>query len=208
MSGSLLFILVGPSGAGKTTLMKRALQDFPDLRKYVTCTTREPRPGEVEGQDYHFISRAEFEQMRAEHKLVECQEFFGALYGSSYTYIEKAISGEVDRITSTEVLGAETLQGLYPESVVTIFVSPPSLQAVRERRAERARETPEQDTPEQEALREERMQMELDHAGRFKYALVNGDLEEAVRNVEAIIRAERCLRFVRQIRQKGLLNLL
>jgi len=203
MAGSLLFILVGPSGVGKTTLLKQALADIPDLRKYVTSTTRPARPDEVEGKDYHFLTRAVFERMLAEGKMVESQEFYGNLYGSTYDNIEEAINGEVDRITSTEVMGAEALQERYPGNVVTIFVSPPSLAALRGRRAGRAEET-----AAQEALREQRTMMEMERAGRFRYALINKELNGAILNIESIIRAERCARFARQIKQKGLLRLL
>lgn len=177
--------------------MKRALEDVPNLRKHVTYTTRPPRPGEIEGQDYHFVDRATLERLRDEGKLVESQEFYNNLYGSTYDSIAQAINGNTDGITSLEVLGAENLQALYPENVVTIFIFPPSLDMVRERREQRAGET-----TEQELVRSERTKMELSHAGQFKYALVNDDLEEAVRNVEGIIRAERCARYERQIRQQ------
>ena len=197
MAGSFIFVLVGPSGAGKTTLMKRALEDLPNLRKHVTYTTRPPRPGEIEGQDYHFVDRATLERLRDEGKLVESQEFYNNLYGSTCDSIAQAINGNTDGITSLEVLGAENLQALYPENVVTIFIFPPSLDMVRERREQRAGET-----TEQELVRSERTKMELSHAGQFKYALVNDDLEEAVRNVEGIIRAERCARYEQQIRQQ------
>jgi guanylate kinase len=199
MAGSLLFILVGPSGVGKTTLMKRALKDFPDLQKYVTMTTRPPRPDEIEGQDYHFIDRAQFERLRAEGKMVESQEFYGNLYGSTYDNIEKAINGDVDRITSTEVLGADNLQRLYAKSTVTIFIVPPDAATLRGRIKERQGQT-----PQEILLREQRFDLEMSYAGRFKYAVLNADLEEAVLNVESIIRAERSARYARRIGHDGL----
>ncbi len=199
MVGSLLFILVGPSGAGKTTLMKRAMADLPDLRRHVTSTTRPARPGEVHGQDYYFIDRATFDRLRAAGQFVEWQEFYGNLYGSTYDSIEASIGGDVDRITSLEVLGAETLQRLYPDNVVTVFVFPPSLDAVRDRRLGR-----DGHSSDQEQLRKARAEMEMSHAGSFKYAVVNDDLEEATRCVEGIIRAERCARRMRTIRESSL----
>jgi guanylate kinase len=141
--------------------------------------------------------------MRNEGKLVEWNSHFENLYGSTYESIATAINGDFDRITSLEVLGAEKLQGMYPDDVTTIFISPPSLEEARRRR-----ETRPDETPAQEKERDDRAVMEMEHAGNFRYALVNDDLEAAVVNVAAIIRAERCARFVRDITQMGLLNLL
>lgn len=203
MARRLIFILIGPSGTGKTTLIQRMLQDYPELRKHVTYTTRPPRHEEVNGVDYHFVSHAEFERMRSEGKMVEWNPHFENLYGSTYDSVSAAIKGDFDRITSLEVLGAEKLQSLYPDDVATIFISPPSLEEARRRREKRPDET-----PAQEIERDNRAVMEMEHAGNFRYALVNDDLEAAVINVAAIIRAEHCARFVRDIKQMGLLNLL
>lgn len=204
MARRLIFILVGPSGTGKTTLIQRMLQDYPDLRQHVTYTTRPPRPGEKDGLAYHFVSSAEFERMRSEGKMVEWNSHFENCYGSTYDSIAAAISGDFDRITSLEVLGAEKLQSIYPDDVATIFISPPSLEEARRRRRE---ERPDE-TPAQARERDDRAVMEMEHAGNFRYALVNDDLEAATINMAAIIRAERCARFVRDIKQMGLLNLL
>ncbi len=200
MAGSLLFIFIGPSGVGKTTLINRALQDFSDLKKYITCTTRAPRPGETDGKDYHFFDRATFENMRARHKLVEWQEFYGNLYGSRFEDIRAALSGDVDMITSTEVLGAVKLQRRYPSRVITTFIVPPDPAILRARIKERQGET-----PQQILLREQRFDLEMSYCGRFKYAVLNEQdkLDEALLSVESIIRAERSARYARTLRQSG-----
>jgi guanylate kinase len=195
MAGGLIFLLVGPSGTGKTTLIKRALGDLPSLNHYVTYTTRPPRGDEKDGIDYHFVARAAFKALREQRKLVECQRFYGHWYGSLRDDIEAVISGDTDRISSTDVLGAKKLQRLYPKNVVTVFIVPRSAETLRARIKERPNQT-----SREIQLREERFDMEMTYAGRFKYAVHNDVLEEAVLNVESIIRAERCARYARTLR--------
>jgi guanylate kinase len=195
MAGALIFLLVGPSGTGKTTLMKQTMAAMPDLQRYVTCTTRSPRPDEVDGVDYYFLSRAAFERLRQRGELVECQEFYGHLYGSRRADIEAAIAGDADRVSSTDVLGAETLQAAHPDNIVTVFIVPPDAQTLRARIRER-----ENQTAEEIRLREERFDMEMAHAGRCQYAVLNRDLSVAQMNVESIVRAARCARYARSLR--------
>jgi guanylate kinase len=184
----LIFLLAAPSGAGKSTILDGVIAQIPDLQKIVTNTTREPRPGEVEGEEYHFVTVEEFERMKAADELAEWQNIFGRQYGSSRARLESAIAGGRDLISGYDVLGSAELMKLYPDNVVTVFIKPPSVTELRRRLIGRHGE-------ETEEVRErlERLDMEMSYAYSFKYVVCNVDLREAVSNVAGIVRAERCL---------------
>jgi guanylate kinase len=190
----LIFLLIAPSGAGKSTIIEQAIGDLSGLERIVTYTTRERRPGEVEGHEYHFVTTEEFERMKAAGELVEWQSFYGHQYGSLRTRLESAIADGQDLIGAYDVLGSLELMQEYLDQVVTIFILPPSVDELRRRLIERYGEETDEGH-----IRLERLQMEMDHALSFKYVVSNIDLEEAVRNVSGIVRAERCLT-VRQSR--------
>jgi guanylate kinase len=184
----LIFLMVAPSGAGKSTIIEEVLNEFSNLERIVTYTTRHQRPGEVEGFEYHFVNTEEFETLKSSGQLAEWQAFYGHQYGSSRARLESAIAGGLDLIGAYDVLGSLELMRKYPPNVVTIFILPPSVDELRRRLIERyGQET------EEGRIRLERLEMEVDHASSFKYLVSNVDLNEAVRNVCGIIRAERCL---------------
>lgn len=187
MGEGLIFLLAGPSGAGKNTIVKRVLFFLSDLEPIVTYTTRKRREGEVEEVDHHFVTTEEFERMRSAGELAESQTIFGDQYGSRRDRLEFAIEHGVDLISDYDVLGSETLAKLYPDNVVTIFVWVPP-EVSRQRLIDRDGEG----SPEI-AKREDRQDMEMSRASFFEYEVSNIDLWEAVCNVVSIVRAERCL---------------
>lgn len=186
MRDGLIFLLAAPSGAGKSTIVKRVIFLLSDLEPIITYTTRDRRENEVEA-DHHFVTTEEFERMNGAGELAESQTIFGHQYGSSRNRLESAIEQGVDLISDYDVLGSEALANLYPDNVISVFVwAPPD--ELRERLIDRHGE----DSPEI-AERLERQQMEMNHAPSFKYIVSNVDLCEAVSNVVSIVRAERCL---------------
>lgn len=187
MREGLIFLLAGPAGAGKSTIVKGVLFLLSDLEPIVTHTTRAPRKDEVEGVDHHFVTKNEFEHLESTGQLAESQTISGQQYGSSKSRLESAMEEGVDLISDYDVCGCEKLARLYPDNVVTIFVWVPP-EVLRQRHIGRDGE----DSPEI-AKREERQKMEMSRLPFFKYVVSNIDLWEAVCNVVGIVRAERCL---------------
>lgn len=188
----LLFILVGPTGAGKNTLMNRVLDDMEDLAQLPTATSRGIRPTEEEGREHHFVTEQRFRQMIADNDLLEWQEVHGRLYGVPRGTVEYLIVNRLDRVADVDVLGAMTVRAVYPDNVVLVFVQPGKLDnieaTVRERLALRG---------ENEAEIENRLlriPMEMSYAPYCDYLVVNEDMEQAVRTLNGIILAERSRR--------------
>ncbi len=193
MHDGLIFLLISPSGSGKTSIIETVLRDFQDIKRFVTYTTRNPRSGERYGIDYFFVSPNQFSLMTKTGKLVEWQKFYGQEYGSSKDELESFIKGKIDGIAAYDVLGASKLKKLYPKNIVTIFVIPPPIDSIK------ARLTLRYGNESEGQLRIQRFNMEMTYAGKFKYAVKNDSLEFAVEDVESIIRAERCYRRARFI---------
>ena len=189
MPKGLVFLLISPSGAGKPYLIRRALDDFPGLCRFVTYTTREPRDGEITGEDYHFVSRAEFDTLKGKGLLGEWQEFYGHFYGSSKSQLENFINNRTDAIAAYDVIGSKFLHDLFPTNVITIFVMPPSVETLRVRLIKRYGENSTEGH-----LRLARFELEMQYASTFKYLVLNEDLEGAFTEVKSIIIAEKCAR--------------
>ena len=188
MREGLIFLLVAPSGTGKSTIIDGVISELRNLERIVTNTTRPKRPGEVEGLEYHFVTTEEFERMKEAGQLAEWQAFYGHQYGSSRARLESAISRGLDLIGAYDVLGSLELMNKYPHNAVTIFILPPLVEELRRRLVERyGSETDEG------RVRLERLEMEMSHAYSFKYVVSNIDLRKAVRDVVGIVCAERCL---------------
>ena len=181
----ILFILSAPSGAGKTTISTAALQTIPQLHMSISLTTRAPRANEVDGRDYSFVSKEEFERRRDGGELAEWAEVHGSLYGTPRPPIENAIAAGRDMVLDIDVQGAEQMKRRYREAVA-VFVLPPS-EAELERRL-RGRGT---DSDEGIRRRLERAKAEMEHYRSYDYYLVNHDVEESVRLFAAIVAAER-----------------
>ena len=191
-SDMLLLIISSPSGAGKTTLCKRLLVEFGDLRFSVSHTTRPPRMTEVSGRDYHFVSREQFMSMVAAGELAEWAEYAGNLYGTSLAEIERASTeGKRGVLFDVEYQGARQLRAVRPD-VIGVFILPPSL-AELERRL-RARAT---DSDEAIRRRFEIAKREVGHYGLFDYVIVNEDVDTAYGELRAVVMAERAVRWRR-----------
>lgn len=193
MSEGLVFLIIAPSGSGKSTIINRVLSALPNLYRLTTYTTRAPRPDEVEGREYHFVTVEEFEQLKAVGELAEWQAFYGHLYGSPRATLESSIAQGPDLIAAYDVLGSIELMNRYPRNVITIFILPPSVEELRHRLIERYGEETEEGR-----VRLQRLDLEMSHANSFKYLVSNVNVEEAVGDVMCIVRAERCLRAARK----------
>jgi guanylate kinase len=179
------FVLSGPSGVGKTSVCKALVEREPGLVHSVSHTTRARRPGEREGVEYHFTSRAEFEALAARGVFVEHAEYGGNLYGTSAEQLDAALARGTDVLLEIEVQGAEQIRARRPDARL-IFLLPPSW-AELERRL-RGRGT---DGPEVVERRLALARRELAAVGRFDYAVVNEVLEPAIAAVREIVQAER-----------------
>lgn len=186
----LLIIISSPSGAGKSTLARRLMQWDPSLRFSVSATTRPPRPGEVDGQHYHFTDRAAFETMVAEGRMLEHAEVFGNLYGSPAAPVETAISEGRDTLFDVDWQGGQQIRASHLGShVVSIFILPPSLAELERRLRTRG-----QDSDEVIAGRMRKSRDEISHWAEYDYVLVNDDLDATEADLRAILTAERLRR--------------
>ena len=199
MTGGMGFpvILSAPSGGGKTTIAKLLLSRRPDLGYSVSCTTRTPRPGEIPGTDYYFISRAEFIAERERDAFAESAVVHGNLYGTLRREVERLMSDGTQVVMDIDVQGAIQFMRAFPQSV-TIFILPPSAEVLLDRL--RARKT---ETSAQLAARLQSALQELQHVGEYEYVVVNDDLERAVASVGSIVDAEAVSRErVKNLRQQ------
>jgi guanylate kinase len=184
----ILFVLSAPSGAGKTSIRQRLLQRMPEMAYSVSFTTRPARVTERDGIDYHFISPDQFRRMIELGEFLEWAEVHGNRYGTALGPLEKAVEAGQDIVLDIDVQGADQIQRRYRGGpVATIFILPPSAEALVERLRHRASESP--------AQLERRLQKAPQEILRFKdydYVVVNQDLDEATRQVASIVEAERC----------------
>ena len=198
----LLIILSSPSGAGKSTLARRLMAWDPSIRVSVSATTRAPRPGEEDGREYHFRSRAAFEAMVAAGAMLEHAEVFGHLYGSPKAAVEEAIAQGQDTLFDIDWQGGQQIKQAMRDDVVSIFLLPPSIAALEERLRARA-----QDSDEVIRGRMAKSESEISHWAEYDYVLVNRDLAACERDLRTILTAERLRRsrqpwlnaFVRQL---------
>jgi guanylate kinase len=182
-----LIVLTAPSGAGKTTIVRHLLKNIPHLSFSTSATTRYQRPGEIDGQDYYFLSSSEFEQKIQEAAFVEWEEVYkGQFYGTLKTEIERLWAANQHIIFDIDVKGALNIKATYPEQTLTIFVKAPSLEALFERLQSRQTESAEQIQKRMDKAREEAA-----YEDQFDYVLVNDQLPtalaEAVRVVQRFL---------------------
>ena len=186
----LLIILSSPSGAGKSTLAKRLMAWDPSLRFSVSATTRAPRPGEEDGREYYFRSRAAFEKMVAEGEMLEHAEVFGNFYGSPKAPVEAAMEAGRDTLFDIDWQGGQQIRNsVLGKDVVSIFVLPPSIAELERRLRSRA-----QDSDEVIAGRMAKSEAEISHWAEYDYVLVNDDLDRAEADLKTILTAERMRR--------------
>jgi guanylate kinase len=181
----LLIVISGPSGVGKDTLIKRLLDLDPNLRYSVSCTTRAPRPGEVDGVDYSFVSRDRFQQLIDEDAFLEQATYNGNLYGTMIERVEREREAGHDIVLKIEVQGAEQVRARVPDGVF-IFLVAPSIDELVRRQMKRNTETFHDMT-----ARRLIATREMEHASRYDHVVVNDQLERAVAEILAIIRNAR-----------------
>jgi guanylate kinase len=186
MREGILFIVSGPSGSGKTTLVKEVIQKVANVKFSVSCTTRKKRPGEVEGVDYRFVSEDEFQDMAKNGRFAEWAVVHGKHYGTPAAELEQAKKSGIDLLLDIDVQGARSVRNKY-SSGVYIFVTPSSLDALRERLVKRM-----SDDMSEIKKRLDDAKGEMEEAKFYDYIIINDSLDEAIRNLTAIILAERC----------------
>ena len=181
----LLIVISGPSGVGKDTLIKRLLELDPNLRYSISYTTRRPRPGEVDGVNYLFVSRDEFERLIKEGAFLEYATYDGNLYGTPIAQLDEVRAAGHDIVLKIDVQGAEQVRKRAPDAL-RIFLAPPSMDELLRRRTERHSEN-ERDQAARQAIADREMEL----ASHFDHVVVNDDLERAVGEVLAIIQQAR-----------------
>ncbi|MFA4909494.1 MAG: guanylate kinase [Desulfobacteria bacterium] len=184
----LLFIISAPSGAGKTSLCKEVVKFFPNLYHSVSYTTRLPRPGEKDGEDYLFVSKDKFQKMIDDRSFVEWAEIHGNRYGTTIDSLKEYRHKGIDIILDIDGQGGRQLKNEYPDGIY-IFILPPSWKDLEERL--RLRST---DSNEDIEKRLKSAKEELQYIYHYDYIVVNNDLEEAVSALKSIIIAEKCRR--------------
>lgn len=193
----LMFVLSSPSGAGKTALSRRLLEDEAELTLSVSVTTRPPRPGEVDGVDYHFISTEDFSIMRNKQELLESAKVFDNYYGTPRAEVETALSAGRDVLFDIDWQGAQQLAQKMRDDLVKVFILPPSTQELEQRLQKRA-----QDPPEVVASRMAKAGTEISHWAEYDYIIINDDFDAAYQEIRAILHAER----LKRDRREGLLD--
>lgn len=199
MSGNL-FIVSAPSGAGKTSLVTALLSLNKQIALSVSYTTRPPRPGEINGTDYHFVSREQFLQMAQHGDFLESAEVYGNLYGTSQTWISHEIEKGRDILLEIDWQGAQQVRAKFPDSI-GIFILPPSLAALETRLNGRK-----QDSSEVIAKRLQAAREDISHVAEFDYVIINDLLDEALQQLNAVIIAAGLSRNRQLTRQANLIN--
>jgi guanylate kinase len=197
-----LFIITAASGAGKTSLIKALLTQDENLKLSISHTTRQPRPGEVDGVDYHFVDDATFLRMLGEARFLESAEVHGAHYGTSQLAVDAPLAAGVDVILEIDWQGAAQVRRLYPQAIST-FVLPPSMEALAQRLNNRG-----QDSPETIVKRVAAARSEMRHVTEFDYVIINDSFDVALQDISAITRAQRALSLVQLQRHSSLIKTL
>jgi len=195
-----LFVISGPSGVGKSTIISHVLKKIPHIRYSVSYTTRSPRRGEVDGIDYNFISETEFREMIRKGEFIEWEEVYGNLYGTSYRFIYEAMKQGEDIIMDIDPKGARNIKDKIDHSHL-IFIFPPSVEELFKRL--KGRKT---DSDEIIDRRMKQVFQELRESRWYDYVVVNDDMDSAIRAVESIIISFRYIRERISNRIKDIIN--
>ena len=194
-----LFVVASPSGGGKTSLTRALLEREPAIRLSVSYTTRPPRPGEIDGTDYHFVTPERFAALKAAGEFVEHAQVHGNWYATSATWLKSQLESGQDVLLEIDWQGATQVRALIPDSV-QIFILPPSLASLRDRLVRRG-----QDDEATIARRLNAAREEMRHCGDFDYVIINQDFASAVDDLVAIVRASRLRSRTQCARHKALL---
>jgi guanylate kinase len=192
----IVYIISAPSGSGKSTLVNELLKKVSDLEFSISYTTRAPRGSEIDGRQYYFISRPEFEKMIAEHAFLEHAEVFGNYYGTARCFLEKAEQHGRDLLLDIDVQGAKQIQDRVPDAT-SIFILPPDRKTLEERLRKRS-----EDSDEVIQRRLDKATSEIENYPRYNYILVNDQLEDSIKLLRAIVRGERLLRIGRPLSEE------
>ena len=182
----LLVVLSGPSGSGKSTVIKKLMEERGNIHFSVSCTTRAPRPGEVDGVSYHFVDRAGFERMIDNNEFLEYAEYSGNYYGTSLKVIGEKQDAGIDVMLDIEVQGAANVRAKCPDAVL-VFIVPPTYEELERRLRGRG-------TDSEEVIRKrlDRALEEIREVGMYDYLVVNDDVAQAAKELDAIMTAARC----------------
>lgn len=178
-------MISAPSGAGKSSLVNALLADNPRMCLSVSCTTREPRPGEVDGKDYRFVSSEAFNTLKNQNQLLEWAQVHGNFYGTPRDKIDQAVLAGQDVMLEIDWQGARQVRQLYPETI-SIFILPPSIEALRERLQNRG-----QDSEEVIERRVLAASQEISHAPEYEYVIINQEFSVALQELEQIVKTAR-----------------
>jgi len=200
MSQGNLFIVSAPSGAGKSSLVKALLENDPSIRLSISCTTRSPRPGEIDGVHYHFLDVAEFQARLGRGEFLESAEVYGNYYGTSQPWIEAEMAAGRDILLEIDWQGAAQVRRLMP-AAESIFILPPSLDELRRRLEGRGTDSAEVVARRMAAARED-----MSHAPSFDYLVVNDRFDDALADLLAITRARRLRMQAQLVRHASLLD--
>ena len=199
MPGNLI-VVVAPSGAGKTSLVNALLECERNVRLSISYTTREPRTGEEDGREYHFVARETFERMIAAGDFLEHADVYGNYYGTSKRWIENEIAGEHDVLLEIDWQGAQQVRERFPDTV-GIFVLPPSITELRRRLRARGKDSPESIERRMASVREE-----ISHVLEFEYIIINERFEAALSDLISVVRAARVTRAQQSVRLAKLID--
>ncbi len=195
-----LFIVCAPSGAGKTSLVAELLKADPGIKLSVSYTTREPRPGEVNGREYHFVTKEKFEAMIEAGEFLESALVHGNHYGTSQAWIAEQRAAGNDILLEIDWQGAAQVRLVFPDAV-GIFILPPSFDTLIARLNTRAQDAPEIITRRLSAARDE-----ISHVAEFDYVIINDTFGDAVKDLVAVVRAQRLRLDAQTARHGGLIN--
>lgn len=180
-----LFIVAAPSGGGKTSLIKKLTKTLESVQVSISHTTRIPRPREIDGGDYFFVSEARFLEMVSHNDFIEYAQVFGHYYGTSVAQLNARLEAGIDVVLDIDWQGAQQIRRIFP-TAVSVFIIPPSLKVLRERLVKRGQDD--------EAIIRQRMQQaqnEMSHYAEFDYLIVNDDFARAAMNLRSIVIANR-----------------
>ena len=184
MTGKL-YVVAAPSGAGKTTLVRLLLEREPEVQLSISYTTRGPRPGEMDGREYHFVDVAAFRAMMARGDFLESAEVHGNFYGTSKVWIGEQLAAGRDVLLEIDWQGAQQVRGVFP-GAIGVFILPPSMEELTRRLTGRGT-----DSADVIERRLAAAQAEMRHVGEFDYVIINDSLEQALDDLRAVVRASR-----------------